>query len=31
LHVLKKQILHKGPRDPQKRGARSNCHLCYYC
>jgi len=19
------------PRGPQKRGARSNCYICYYC
>jgi len=27
----KEQLQHKGPRGPRKRGARSNCYICYYC
>jgi len=24
-------IYYRKPQDPQKRGARSNCYICYYC
>jgi len=24
-------IYYRGPRGSQKRGARNNCYICYYC
>jgi len=31
LAYNKEKNYHKGPWSPQKRGARSNCYVCYYC
>jgi len=33
LHIAyyKEQTSHREPRGPQKREARSNRHICYYC